>query len=147
MPYIFDLESVDYSDSEGHKLDLGIRLIQKAIPEESKAEISEFTVNGEKWDESRFKNLYQYLISAAGEELYLDTDKGELIAEVVYNYIDKAKGFGGKDTVRFYTSNTDRKVIIELNGENVFKTRQLYATQLLSNIESFLNGGEIILTY
>ena len=147
MPYIYDLESVDYSDSNGHKLDLGIKLVQKSVPEESKPEISEFTVNGEKWDESEFKSLYQYLISAAGEELYLDTDKGELIAEVVYNYIDKTKGFGGKDTVRFYTSNTDRKVIIELNGENVFKTRQLYATQLLSNIESFLNGGEIVLTY
>lgn len=147
MPYIYDLESIDYSDTDGHKLDLGIKLIQKADAAENKEEISEFTVNGEKWDEHAFKNIYQYLIAAAGEELYLDEDKGDLIAEVVYNYIDKTKGFGGKDTVRFYTSNADRKVIIELNGENVFKTRRLYATQLLSNIESFLNGGEIILTY
>ena len=147
MPYIYDLDSIEYSDRDGHNLDLGIKLIQKAVPEESKPEISEFTVNGEKWDGSAFKDMYQYLIAASGEELYLDSDKGELIAEVVYNYIDKSKGFGGKDTVRFYTSNADRKVIIELNGENIFKTRQLYATQLLSNVESFLNGGEIVLTY
>jgi hypothetical protein len=145
MPYIYDLESVSYSDNAGHKLDMGIKLIQKA--EENKEEVSEFTVNGEKWDGSKFKNLYQYLISAAGEELYLDSDKGELIAEIVYGYTDKSNGVDGRDTVRFYSSNTDRKVIIELNGENIFKTRQMYATQLISNIDSFLSGGEITLTY
>ena len=145
MPYIYDLDSIDYSDNTGRTLKLGIKLIEK--PEANKEEVAEFTVNGEQCGESEFKSLYQYLISVSGEELYLDSDKGELIAEITYNYIDPADGIEGKDTVRLYTSNTDRKVIISLNGENLFKTRQMYATQLLSNIESFLNGGEIVLTY
>ena len=84
---------------------------------------------------------------AAGEELYLEEPKGELLATVVYTYADKTKGDNGVDTVRFYESTDDRKVIINLNGENLFKTRQMYITQLFSNVDSFLSGGEIILTY
>ena len=145
MPYIYDVDSIDYSDNTGRSIELGIKLVEESG--ENKDEVAEFTVNGEKCEESAFKNLYQYLISASGEELYLDEDKGELIAEITYNYIDKADGVDGKDVVRLYESNTDRKVIINLNGENLFKTRRMYATQLFSNIESFLNGGEIVLTY
>lgn len=145
MPYIYDLESIEYSDNTDRKLDIGIKLIE--APEANKEEVSEFTVNGEKWDDTAFKNLYQYLISCAGEELYLDSEKGGFIAEIVYNYTDKADGINGKDVVRLYESENDRKVIIELNGENLFKTRRLYATQLFANIENFLSGGEITLTY
>lgn len=145
MPYIYGLGSIEYSDSTGRKLDLGIELLQKA--EENKDEVSRFTVNGEEWDDQQFKDLYQYLISAAGEELYLDGEKGVQLAEITYNYIDPSDGIGGRDVVTFYESADDRKVIIALNGENLFKTRRLYVTQLFNNIDSFLSGGEIILTY
>ena len=104
-------------------------------------------MNGEKWDEQACKDLYQYLISASGEDLYFDEDKGELLAEIVYNYKDKSDGVDGKDVVRIYASNTDRKIILNLNGKNLYKTRQIYSTQLFKNIESFLRGDPITLTY
>ena len=145
MPYILSLESVEYSDNTGRSVAIGIERIPSENEDEKDSE--NYYVNGELWDTQQVKNLYQYFISAAGEELYLDEDRGDFIAEIVYNYRDKSQGIGGKDTVRFYSSNTDRKVIISMNGENLFKTRQMYATQLLANITSFLDGGEIISTY
>lgn len=145
MPYIFDLDSIDYSDNTGRKLNIGIKVVSEG--EANKEAVNEFTLNGEKYDEQGCKDLYQYFISAAGEELYLDSGKGDLIAEITYNYKDRSDGIDGKDTVRLYNSDTDRKVVIELNGENLFKTRQMYATQLLANIDRFLNGEKVVLTY
>lgn len=153
MPYIYSLNTVEYSDSEGRNFTLGFKT-EKGTPtvDENGSETAgedkhSHFLNGEEGNEQQIKNLYQYFISAAGEELYFDEDKGDLIAEIKYNYNDKADGVNGADVVRFYSSNTDRKVIINLNGENIFKTRQMYATQLFSNVEAFLNGGEIVFTY
>lgn len=145
MPYIYSLKSVTYSDPSGRSVDIGIETIKAAA--EGEEDIHNFTLNGEPTEDQPVKNLYQYLISAAGEDLYFDEDKGDLIAEITYNYIDPNAGMNGKDIVRLYSSNTDRKVIINLNGENLFKTRQMYATQLVSNIDKFLSGEEIVLTY
>ena len=145
MPYIYSLDSVTYSDAEGRTLDIGVKTV-KAATEEEQDEHS-FTLNGEPTADQPVKDLYQYFISASGEELYFDEDKGDLIAEINYNYSDKKDGINGKDTVRFYSSNTDRKVIIELNGSNLFKTRKMYTTQLFSNVDNFLGGKEIVLTY
>lgn len=145
MPYIYSLGSIDYSDSENRKINIGIETIKSA--DEEVGDIHRFTVNGEKWDEQACKDLYQYLISASGEDLYFEEDKGELLAEIVYNYNDKSDGVDGKDVVRIYSSNTDRKIILNLNGKNLYKTRQIYATQLFKNIDSFLSGSDITLTY
>jgi len=145
MPYIYSLESVTYSEPSGRTLDIGIETIKAQTDDEE--DIHNFTLNGEPTDDQAVKNLYQYLISAAGEDLYFDEDKGDLIAEITYNYLNPDEGMNGKDVVRLYSSNTDRKVIINLNGENLFKTRQMYATQLVSNIDKFLAGEEIVLTY
>ncbi len=145
MPYIYSLDSVTYSDADGREVNIGIETIKAQSEDEE--DVHNFTLNGKPTAEQPVKDLYQYLISASGEELYFDSDKGELLAEINYNYKDKKNGVGGKDTVRFYSSNTDRKVIIELNGENIFKTRRMFVTQLYSNMDSFMNGGEIILTY
>ena len=145
MPYILSLESFTYTDSTHSPVEVKIEQIPAASEDEEAVE--NYYVNGEKWDTKQVKSLYQYLISAAGEEVYLDDAKGDLIAEVTYNYIDKSDGVDGKEVVRFYTSGTDRKVIINVNGTNLFKTRQLYVTQLEDNITAFLEGGEIISTY
>jgi len=145
MPYIYSLKSVRYTDPTGRDVDIGIETIK--AQEEGGEDIHKFTLNGEPTDESAAKNLYQYFISASGEDLYFDEDKGELLGEITYTYLDPNEGMNGKDVVRFYSSNTDRKVIIELNGGNLFKTRQMYVTQLFSNIDKYLAGEEIVLTY
>ena len=145
MPYVYSLSSVSYSDNAGTEFEIEI----KTTPAQTEDGEDEHTMllNNSEYDEQRIKDMYQYLISASGEELYFDDDKGELLATVEYKYLDPTDGINGKDTVRFYSSNTDRKVIISLNGENIYKTKQIYLTQLLSNAESFLSGGEIVLTY
>ena len=145
MPYIYSLSSVHYTDPSGRDVDLGFETIK--AQEEGGEDVHKFTLNGEPTDEAAAKNLYQYLISASGEELYFDDDKGDLLAEITYTYIDPNEGLNGKDIVRFYESNTDRKVIIELNGGNLFKTRRMYVTQLFANIDKYLAGEEIVLTY
>ncbi len=146
MPYIYSLNNISYSDSEGRNLRIDVETIKAQNEDED--DIHSFYISGEKvTDEKSVKNLYQYFISAAGEELYFDDDKGELLAEITYDYIKNENGVEGKDVVRFYSSNSDRKVIVSINGENLFKTRQMYITQLFSNIDNFLNGKDIVLTY
>lgn len=142
MPYIYSLDNVEYSDAEGRSLTLSF----ETIPAEEEGENDEHKhyLNGELHDEQQVKNLYQYFISASGDELYFEEEKGELLATITYNYSDESEG---KDVVQFYSSDADRHVIINVNGENLFKTKQIYLTRLYSNVESFLNGGEIVLTY
>ena len=70
--------------------------------------------------------------------------KGELLAQVTYNY---KKAGEQPHVVQFYSCDEDRSVIINVNGENLFKTKQIYMTQLYSNAKNFLSGGEIVLTY
>ena len=151
MPYIYSLESVEYSDKEGRSFTLGFEKIpgEETVNENGETVKAEDTynhyLNGEKGDSELIKDMYQYLISAAGEDLYLEEGgRGELLATITYTYADKSRG---KDVVEFYASENDRKVIISLNGENLFKTRQMYVTQLFSNVDSFLSGGEIVQTY
>ena len=153
MPYIYSLEKVEYSDNEGRSFVLGFETIkgEATVNENGETVEGEEThyhyLNGEKYDEQRIKNMYQFLISASGEEIYTDEEKGGLIATIVYNYLDKEKGENGKDIVSFYESESDRKVIININGSNLFKTPRIYITQLFSNTESFLAGEDIVLTY
>ncbi|MDE7233438.1 MAG: DUF1697 domain-containing protein, partial [Ruminiclostridium sp.] len=61
-----------------------------------------------------------------------------------YVYADTSRG---ENVVKFYSSKDDRKVIINVNGKNLFKTKQIYMSRLFENVESYLNGGEIVLTY
>lgn len=157
MPYIYSLEKAEYSDKDGREFTMSFKTteVEDTVDENGETvkgvDIHYHYLNGEaveaEADSERLKDMYQYMISAAGEELYLEEPKGELLATIVYTYADKAKGMDGVDTVRFYESTDDRKVIINLNGENLFKTRQMYITQLFSNADSFLSGGEIIHTY
>lgn len=141
MPYIYSLESVEYSDNKGQEFTLGFETIKGEG--EDGADIHNHYLNGEIHDEQQIKNMYQYLIAASGDDLYMEEEKGELLATVTYNYTDEGEA---SDVVRFYSSD-DRKVIINVNGDNLFKTKQIYMNQLYSNVESFLKGGEIVLTY
>lgn len=142
MPYIYSLESVEYSDCKGQSFEIGFETIKGAG--EDGADVHNHYLNGELHDEQQVKNMYQYLIGASGDEAYFDEAKGELLATIKYNYADSTEA---SDVVQFYSSDEDRSVIINVNGDNLFKTKQIYINQLYSNAESFLSGGEIILTY
>jgi hypothetical protein len=87
-----------------------------------------------------FRDLYQFLVSARGEELFTQEGGGELIARVEYHYLDESLT---PDIVEFFTAD-NRRSIIRLNGENLFKVRQMYTTRLTENIQAYIDGREII---
>jgi len=132
MPYIYDLETVTYRDSES----------ELTVTVEGNAESNMITLNGEESDLSRFQSFYQYLVSCRGEEIYTDDARGDFIAEFSYTYDNERE----KDTVTLYESD-DRTVIVAVNGKNIFKTKWNYGTRLLENAKAYLSGGEIVLNY
>jgi hypothetical protein len=106
-----------------------------------------FTFNGVQAEkEEAFKQLYQFLISASGNEIYLEDEKDEFICSITYSYRDKTKN-PKDDVVEFYHSHSDLKTIIFVNGNPAFKCRQMYVTRLLENIQAYLKGEEIIDTW
>ena len=141
MPYIYSLDTVEYQDSQGTSFELSFELLGE---DEEGNSVYSHLLNGEEYDESRIKSMYQYLISASGEETYFEEAKGELLAQVTYSYKKEGEE---PHVVQFYSCDEDRSVIINVNGENLFKTKQIYITQLYTNAQNFLNGGEIVLTY
>ncbi len=132
MPYIYDLDTVTYRDNE----------CELTAVVEGGAEDAKVTLNGEEADLERFQLFYQFLVSCRGEEIYVGEEKGDFIAEFSYTYDDDRE----KDTVTLYESD-DRKIIIAVNGKNIFKTKWNYATRLLENAQAYLNGGEIVLNF
>lgn len=142
MPYIYSLKEVTYADHLGQEFTLSFEKEKEAT--ETENAVYKHLLNGEETDEQRLKNIYQFIISASGDELYFDGGEDELLAEIHYVYADAGRG---ENIVKFYSSKDDRKVIINVNGKNLFKTKQIYMTRLFENVESYLNGGEIVLTY
>lgn len=142
MPYIYSLKEVTYSDYLGQEFAFAFEKVKDKT--ETEPAVYKHLLNGEETDEQRLKNLYQFMISASGDELYFDSGEDELLAEIHYVYADTSRG---ENIVKFYSSKDDRKVIVNVNGKNLFKTKQIYMTRLYENVESYLNGGEIILTY
>lgn len=145
MPYIYSVSTVKYRDKDGRTLDIGIETIPAKSDEEE--DVHKYTVNGEPAEEQRVKDIYQFFITAAGDELYFGSEKGDFIAEIEYTYLDPSDGTDGKEILRFYSSQTDRKTIVEVNGKNMYKTRQMYTTQLLANITRFYAGEKIVDSY
>jgi len=67
----------------------------------------------------------------------------EFIARITYRYNLPGRD---NDIIEYYTA-ADRKSIIRINGENIYKCRDIYTTRLLSNIDAYINGTEINLEW
>lgn len=132
MPYIYDLDTVEYRDTN----------CEFTVKVEGDNDNNTIYLDGEKTDGDKFRSFYQFLVGCRGEEFYTDEEKGELIASFTYTYRDTRDS----TTVSLYASE-DRRVIVNINGDNVFKTKWNYQTRLLENAEAFLSGGEIVLNY
>lgn len=91
-----------------------------------------------------FKTFYQHLITSMGEELYFSDEELEPYITVHFKYRDEYYDtYGrGEDIIVFYKSD-DRKNIISVNGDILYKVRQIYTQRLLENIDALFNGGEI----
>jgi hypothetical protein len=102
-------------------------------------------------ERERFGDFYRFIISARGEEL-IPENSGENIeqyseptARISYVYRDSSRP---NDILEYYTSKQDeRTVVIYVNGEAVYKSRDLYTARLIRNIEAYITGGEIVLDW
>ncbi len=95
-------------------------------------------------DDDKFRELYQYVIAAVGEELFFEEQTAEPIASVRFRYTDEYAKVGGReeDVIEFYKSD-DRKSIVSVNGTVLFKVRELYTDRLRENVTALIDGGEI----
>lgn len=135
-PYIYSDESVEVTVPDGtYKFDID-------------GEKKEFFCNGEKLLSDEFRTFYQLLISSVGEEFYSGEVSGEPYASVTFNYTERYFDIYGteSDTISYYESD-DRKCIVVLNGEPIFKVRRIYAERLAENVDALLNGGSVSLDW
>ncbi len=138
-PYIYTCESVVITTPDR----------EYAFIVEGDAETgSSFTLDGTELDNEKFRELYQHLISSIGEELYRVEGDYEPYVTVQFNYRDEYHEVYGteSDKLEFYKSD-DRKNIIRVNGEVLFKVRQVYTDRLIENIDALINGGELELNW
>jgi len=93
-------------------------------------------------DRDNFGLLYQFILSMRGEKVFTGDDEcGDLIARIVYYYRD-----GTSNNITFSKSN-NRRSVIEADFNLIFTCRDIYTTRFLENVQSFLDGGEIILDW
>lgn len=107
-----------------------------------------FYYNGEALDETNFKSFYQHLITSMGEELFFEEADYEPYIKVQFDYREEYYDTYGRssDVLEFYKSD-DRKSIVRVNGDVLYKVRQVYTDRLLSNLDALLNGGDIELNW
>ncbi|MCL1865907.1 MAG: DUF4340 domain-containing protein [Oscillospiraceae bacterium] len=89
-----------------------------------------------------FRDFYQFLVAARGEELFMSETtlpEQDLLARITYVYKDDTFA---PDILEYYKSENLKSVIC-VNGVNLFKVRDLYTTRLVENINSYMNGGDI----
>jgi hypothetical protein len=91
-----------------------------------------------------FGELYQFIVSIKGEELFDNGDSepphSDLLVRISYFYRDEARG---SDVIELYRA-ANLKSDIRVNGNLLFKCRNLYTNRLLANIRAFVDGGEIL---
>lgn len=107
-----------------------------------------FYYGSEALDETKFKSFYQHLITSMGEELFFEDSDYEPYVTVKFEYRPEYESTYGRltDTLEFYKSD-DRKNIVRVNGDVLYKVREVYTERLLSNLDALLNGGEIQLNW
>lgn len=107
-----------------------------------------FYYNGEALDDSNFKSFYQHLITSMGEELFFEEADYEPYIKVQFDYREEYYDTYSRssDVLEFYKSD-DRKSIVRVNGDVLYKVRQVYTDRLLSNLDALLNGGDIELNW
>ena len=135
-PYIYSAESVEVTVPSGtFKFD---------IDRENK----EFFCDGKQLLSDEFRSFYQLLIGSVGEEVFSGEVSGEPYASVTFTYnSDYYDVYGTQsDTISYYEDD-DRKCIVVLNGEPIFKVRRIYAERIAENVDALLNGGKVNLDW
>ncbi len=137
-PYIYTVDTLIVTTPDG---DYTFRV-------EGDADEHTFYCGDQELEDLKFKSFYQHLITSMGEELFFDEADYEPYIKVQFNYREEYYSVYGRseDILEYYKSD-DRKNIVRVNGDVLFKVRQVYTERLLSNLDALLNGGEIELNW
>lgn len=128
--YIYDVKSIDISGAANMSFTMT----------GSGADDFAVQLDGSDTDTDAFKNLYQFLLKVPSDELYFE----DLTAEPTVSITIKTGS--GEDVIEFIPSE-GRKSAIRLNGKTSYKCASAYVDRLISNLELYKNGGNIITTW
>lgn len=137
-PYIYTVDTLTVTTPDG----------EYVFRVEGDSDNHAFYCGDQTLDDSKFKGFYQHLITSMGEELFFEEADYEPYIKVHFTYRSEYESTYGRseDIIEFYKSD-DRKNIVRVNGDVLYKVRQVYTERLLSNLDALLNGGEIELNW
>lgn len=137
-PYIYTIDTLTVTTPDG----------EYVFKVSGDADDHVFTCGDTVLNDSSFKSFYQHLITSMGEELYFSDEKPEPYITLNFRYREEYYDTYGRseDTIEFYKSD-DRKNIVSVNGDILYKVRQIYTQRLLENLDALFNGGEIKLDW
>ena len=137
-PYIYTIDTLTITTPDG----------EYVFKVSGDSDDHSFTCGDQVLNDSSFKSFYQHLITTMGEELYFSDEQPEPYITLDFKYRDEyIDTYGrGEDIIVFYQSD-DRKNIVSVNGDILYKVRQIYTQRLLENLDALLNGGEIKLDW
>lgn len=128
--YIYNVRSIDISG----KVNMSFTVTG------SGADDFAVKLEGSDADAEKFKTLYQFLLKAPSDELYFEETDAEPTVSI------SIKTDSGNDFIEFIPSE-GRKAIIRLNGKVTYKCAAAYVDRLISNLELFKNGDDIITSW
>lgn len=128
--YVYDVNSIDVSG--GASMSFTVT--------GSSADDFAVKLDGKDVDAEKFKTLYQFLLKAPSDELYFEETSAEPTVSI------SIKTDRGEDTIDFIPSE-GRKSVVRLNGKVTYKCASAYVDRLMSNLELFKNGEDIISTW
>ncbi len=131
-PYIYGCESVEVTISdEVYKFDID-------------SDNQKFFCGEKELDGDNFKKLFEQFSGSVGEEVYTGEIVGANTVSVKFTYNDDyAKLYGTKQNTLSYYADGDRKNIVALDGNTIFKVRSVYTERLIENVRKLLNGEEV----
>lgn len=137
-PYIYTVDTLTITTPDG----------EFEFKVNGDADEHSFMYGSQTLSDSGFKGMYQYLITAMGEELYFSDEQLEPYITVKFTYRDEYHEIYGRgeDVIVYYKSD-DRKSKVSVNGSILYKVRQIYTDRLLENLDALLNGGDIKLDW
>lgn len=124
--YIYDVKSIDISGGANMSFTLTGGSDDFAVK-----------LDGADTDGDKFKNLYQFILKAPSDELYFEETDAEPTVSI------SIKTDSGEDLIEYIPSD-GRKAIIRLNGKVTYKCASAYVDRLMSNLELYKNGEDII---
>ncbi len=137
-PYIYTVDNIEITLPDG----------KYTFKIDGDADNHTFSCDGKEVDDLKFRELYQYLIASVGEELFFEEQQTEPVAVIKFNYREEYRDVYGtsSDEIAFFGSG-DRNNIVSVNGDTLFKVREIYTQRLADNVKAVITGGMVELNW